>query len=450
MATISSALRRIKQDLQPFVPDSMIRRACHQVGHRWRQRQFDPVTTVHLFILQILCFNTAMTHLRHLAKVPINAASYCKARMRLPLPVLQLLLRDSAQAMARGQAKAGLWHGLQTWLTDGTSTIAPDTADLQKQFPQPRGQKKGCGFPQLKIIGLIDAFSGLIVEALCFPLYTHEQSKVWKLHPLLGAGDLLVGDRGLCSYVHLAMLSLRSIQGLFRLHQRQIVDFRPHRQHRRGRRHKVKGNPLPSSRFVKRLGKHDHLVEWIKPRRMPKWMDPRQWALLPQTLKLRELRYTIRSKGQRTRQVTIVTTLLDPRLYPKDQIIALYGVRWSVETHFAELKTTLKMRTVKSLTSMGAQKEVAVYCLVYNLIHLMMLEAAKRQGVEPDRISFIDTLRWLLSARPGETMPRLVVNPRRVDRHEPRVIKDRQDSYAWMTRPRAELRKTLKNQAKKA
>jgi hypothetical protein len=443
MASVSSCLSRIKQDLEPYLPQTSIRNACRQVGHCWRDRQFDPAGTLQLFILQVLNFNTAMIHLRHLAKAPINAASYCKARMRLPLPVLQLLLRESAAAMSGQIGRSGRWNGLRPWLTDATSTIAPDTPELQKQFPQPKDQKKGCGFPQLKILGLIDAFSGLIIEALCFPLYTHEQSKVWQLHPLLGKGDLLVGDRGFCSYVHLAMLQMRQIMGLFRMHQGRIVSFRPHRKgYRRGSKGK------PRSEFVRRLGKHDQLVKWLKPRQKPKWMEVEQWLSLPATLLVRELRYTLKAKGQRTRTVTIATTLLDPALYPKDQIIALYGVRWTVETHFAELKTTLKMRKVKSQTPMGAQKEVAVYCLVYNLVHLVMLKAAARQKVKPDRISFIDAVRWMLSARPGERMTRLVVNPLRLNRHEPRVIKDRGDSYAIMTQPRKKLRKALKKQGK--
>jgi Transposase DDE domain len=119
-------------------------------------------------------------------------------------------------------------------------------------------------------------------------------------------------------------------------------------------------------------------------------------------------------------------------------------VRWRVETHFAQLKTTLKMRKVKSKTSQGVFKELTVYALVYNLVHLVMLRAAERQKVEPDRISFIDTVRWLLSTQPGEKWPDLMVNPRRVDRHEPRVVKDREDTYTKMTRPRAELRKELR------
>src|SRR5882672_2258995 len=122
--------------------------------------------------------------------------------------------------MRRKQGAAGLWCGLKAYLVDGSSTIAPDTSDSQQAFGQPSGCKKGCGFPVPKVLGLFDAFSGLIVQVLAFPLYTHEQSKVWMLHPLLGAGDLLVGDRGFCSFVHLAMLSLRGIHGLFRIHQK--------------------------------------------------------------------------------------------------------------------------------------------------------------------------------------------------------------------------------------
>jgi Transposase DDE domain len=133
-----------------------------------------------------------------------------------------------------------------------------------------------------------------------------------------------------------------------------------------------------------------------------------------------------------------------------EDIAKLYNVRWTAETHFAELKTTLKMRKVKSMTPEGVKKELAVYCLVYNLVHAIMLQAAARQGVPPDRISFIDTVRWLLCAEPGADMPDLIVNPNRPGRHEPRVTKDRQDTHPKMCRPRNILRKDLKKWANNA
>jgi hypothetical protein len=339
MATFSRTLERIKQDLEPFLPATSILAACRDGGHKWRERDYGPVRTVHLFILQMLSFNTAMTHLRHLAKAVVKPPAYCRARMRLPLKVIQALLRQSSQAMRRTVGAEALWCGLRPYLVDGSSTIAPDTPDSQKAFGQPKGCKKGCSFPVPKVLGLFDAFTGMVVEALSFPLYTHEQSKVCQLHPLLRLGDLVVGDRGFCSFVHLTMLFSRGIHGLFRIHQKQIVDFRPHR--------KCSGRGRPKSRFVKRLGKHDQIVEWRAPDRPPRWMSPEQYAALPLTLRVRELRCQLPRKGQRTQCLTIATTLLDDKAYPKNKILELYGVRWTVETHFAELKTTLKMRRVK-------------------------------------------------------------------------------------------------------
>ena len=155
-----------------------------------------------------------------------------------------------------------------------------------------------------------------------------------------------------------------------------------------------------------------------------------------------------RTKGKRTHVVTIATTLLDAELYPKDDVAELYGIRWRVETRFSELKTTLKMRKLKAQSEDGVLKELAAYCLVYNMVRAVTAAAGLIQGVEPDRISFIDALRWLLWAAPGEPIPKLIVNPLRPDRHEPRVVKDRRQAYDYMTRPRAELRKGLKKPAK--
>jgi len=447
MASVSTSLRRIKQDLSEHLPESSIVAACASAGHQWRDRKLGPATTVQLFMLQTLWFNTAIEHLRRLAGFGFTAAAYCKARARLPLAALQQLLLDSSVSMrAAGDATsdglAGLWHGLRAILVDGSSTITPDTPSLQKAFGQPTGQKPGCGFPVPKTLGLFDAFTGMIIQMIAFPLFTHEQSRVWQLHPLLKGGDLLVGDRGFCSFVHLAMLQARGVMACFRLHQRQIADFRPNRKCR-DRFPKGRKKGKPTSTFLRRLGHHDQVVSWMRPPKMPAWMTAAQWALIPESLEVRELRYTIGANGQRTRVVTIATTLLDPLLYPRDAVAELYGVRWQVETHFAELKTTLKMRKLKCKTEEGIRKEMAIYCLVYNLVHAVMVKAAMQQGVTPDRISFIDTIRWLCLAESGEQVPRLVVNKKR-NRHEPRVIKDLPDSYNKMTKPRSVLRKEQK------
>jgi len=443
MASISRTLQRIKDDLHPFLPDEMIFEACSRAGHAWRQRLLDPVVTLHLFILQILNFNTAMTHLRHLAKYPVKAAAYCKARMRLPLATPQDLQRSSSVGMSEACDGRGLWCGLRADLVDGTSTITPDTPELDKTFKHPKGQKEGCGFPVPKLLALFDAFSGLVIERLGFPLSTHDPSKVWLLHPLLGRCGLLVGDRGFCSYEHLAMLHMRGLQGVFRMHQRQIVSFRRDRRMKRGK----KQSGRPTSRFLRRLGKHDHVVQWYKAKQKPRWLSVMEYRVLPVTLSVREVRYWQPRRGQRPLCVTIVTTLLDPVHDHKEKIADLYNVRSRAATQFGPLQTTLKLRKVTTRTVEGVRKELAISCLLYKLVHAVMVEAAWRQGTTPDRISFIDAVRWLLSADPGESLGVLMENRLRPGRHEPRVVKERHGSYPVMTHPRQTLRKALKNQA---
>jgi hypothetical protein len=81
-----------------------------------------------------------------------------------------------------------------------------------------------------------------------------------------------------------------------------------------------------------------------------------------------------------------------------------------------------------------------MYAVAYNLVRVTMGRAAVRQDVVPDRVSFIDALRWLRGAEAGEEMPELVVNPWRPGRSEPRCKKRRPKQFDLMRVPRAELR----------
>jgi hypothetical protein len=229
------------------------------------------------------------------------------------------------------------------------------------------------------------------------------------------------------------------------VHQRQIVDFTPGRPHvRPGEKTTQKG--LPRSRWLWGLGVVDQVVEWFKPVDAPEWMTAEEYAALPDTLVVRELRYDVGRPGFRTKSVTLVTTLLDAELYPLEALAELYGMRWRVELNLRHLKQTMKMDVLKCTTVEGVLKELAVYAIVYNLVCIVMMEAAKRQNVAVERISFIDALRWLMQAKPGDELPKLVVNPDRPDRVEPRVKKRRPKQFPLMTKPRAELRNDLMGQ----
>lgn len=436
MASIDSALTSVKRSLSSLIPEELIREAARQAGHVWRVRILDPVLTVQLLVLQALFSNTSLTHLRHLGASRVKASAMCQARARLPVAVLQELLDQMCQAAGA----SGLFHGHKLWLADGSSAATPDTAVLQKSYPQPSGQRKGCGFPLIKILGLFDAASGMLVKMILTSLHSHEQSIACQLHDQLSAGDVVLGDRGFCSYWHIALLHARQACCIFRMHQRQIVNFRS------GRRHRGKGERgRPTSRWIKRLGRHDQLVKWIKPANRPSWMSVAMFESMPATLLVREVRYTLSNPGYRSRCVTIATTLQDASECPKDEIVWLYGVRWEVETHFRQLKTTMKMRTLKCKSVEGVKKELLAFALAYNLTRSAMNQAARRQAVDIERISFIDTLRWLVSQTTEESMA-LIENPLRPDRYEPRAVKRRAKQYDLMNRPRTELRSRLSQQ----
>jgi hypothetical protein len=441
MVTLPQTLERVKSELARLLTPDSIRQVCAEHQHRWRERVLDPVTTIHLFIQQVLHGNTACLHLRHLSGEPVTAPGYCQARKRLPLAVLQAIVKRVARLLDQAAAEEELFCGHRTWLVDGSSFSMPDTPPLQAHFGQPGKQRPGCGFPVAHLLALFSAQTGALHEALALPLRTHDISHVQQVHPSLRAGDVLVADRALCSFAHLALILRGSLHAVFRMHQIQIVDFTSRRAHTVQGKHRQAG--LPTSRWIRRLGRHDQIVEWVKPRDQPKWMTAAEFDALPETIRVRELRYCIRVPGVRTREVTLVTTLLNPKRYPARTLAQLYAARWEVELNLRHIKITMGLDVLKCKTVPGVLKELNVFVLVYNLVRTVMLEAARRQKVKPNRISFIDAQRWLCSAKPGAELSALVINPLRPNRVEPRCLKRRMKEYDLMRRPRKELRQLL-------
>jgi hypothetical protein len=447
VGSILDALRRIKADVAAHLQAEVIEGLCHELGYVWRERTLGPVATVHAFLMQVLHSNTACDHVSHLMGRRFTGEAYAQARARLPLALFERLLAAVCQSLRPCRDEAERWCGLRVWLVDGSGCSMSDTEELQQAFGQPGGQRPGCGFPVAHLLMLFHAGTGLLQKAIVSPLRTHDLRHASKMHPELAPGDVLVGDRGFCSFAHLAQLAAAGFQGVMRIHQRMIVDFRIGRMHVPPRPFpKLKGaTGLPRSRWVKWLGHCDQVVEWYKPKQRPKWLDKEACAALPDSLLVRELRFQIQRPGFRVYEVTLVTTLLDPELYPAAELAQLYFDRWRVEVDLRHLKQTLGLDVLRCQTEAGVRKEICMLALVYNLVRLVMLKAARQQKVEPDRISFIDALRWLRTAQPGEEVPLLIVNPRR-QRVEPRVKKRRPKQFPLMKRPRAELRQALLSQ----
>src|SRR4029079_11978061 len=226
--------------------------------------------------------------------------------------------------MSRASSVISCWLRHRLMIIDGSSFSMPDTPELSDHFGH-HNQKRGCGFPTGRWLAVMHFGSGLIEKVLTAPWRSHDYSLIKQVHPELKADDVLIGDRAYSSFVHLALLVSQHLHGIFRAHQLLILDFTPHRAHVPPKQKNPKR--LPRSRWVKSLGKEDQLVEWYKPySKVPAWLTKRVWKLLPSTLLVRELRYTIARPGFRVHRVALVTTLLDPVRYPKEKLAEAYGL----------------------------------------------------------------------------------------------------------------------------
>jgi hypothetical protein len=460
-ASIAGAAARIKRADDPLgvLGRGAVGRVCEELGHDWRERELDPATTVALFVQQVLHGNCPCSEVRHLpaarragagSGADFTASAYCQARSRLPLAAYQALLTRVCDAALPATRQAEhLWLGRhRVFHVDGSSFSMPDTPELRQAFGVPSGTAEGCAFPVAHLLVLFSASTGLLLDAWAGPLRTGDAAQTPEAHLHLSPGDVVIGDDAFGTYAHLASLSAAGLHGLFPTHHVRIVDFTPGRPHTTDGKDAVAG--LPRSRWVRSLGVDDQLVEYFKPKQRSRWMTQAQWDALPASIVVRELRRTAAMPGGGRVTLTMATTLTDPAAYPAAALLELRLRRWDVETNLGHLKTTMKMDVLRCKTEAGVRKELAVFCLVYNLVRVTVLEAARRQEVAVSRVSFADALRWLRHARPGEPMPELMPVPHRPGRAEPRCRKRRPKQFPVMKKPRRVLREMLKNRVKNA
>jgi hypothetical protein len=207
---------------------------------------------------------------------------------------------------------------------------------------------------------------------------------------------------------------------------------------------------LPTSRWLRHLGKGDQVVEYFKPSQRPKWMTQEQYDAAPASIEVREIRRKVYLAGHRPRVLTIVTTLLDAQKYPAEEVVELTRQRWQVEVNLRHLKTTMGMEVLRCQSVEGVKKELWAFLLVYNLVQVIVLAAALRQKAARDRVSFADALYWVRHADPGEQLPDLLLVPYRPERLEPRAVKRRPKEYDRLNKPRAVMRRQLKRKPRKA
>ena len=401
-----------------------------------RERLYPPTVTLSMFMKQVLAADrscqqavnawAAQRAVEGLSVQSIRTGAYCQARRRLPLEMVTALMRETGHLLSDQAQPAWRWRGRAVKLADGTGISMPDTPENQVSYPQPSSQAEGVGFPLARLVAITCLSTGAVLDAAIGPHAGKGNTELDLMRGLLDTfseGDVLLADALYCNYFMIAQLQAAGVDVLFEQHGARNTDFR------RGRR----------------LGKHDHVVCWPKPKQRPKWMTPEQHQSFPDELTVREVKVDGR---------VLVTTMVNARQVPKVELFDLYACRWHVELDIRNLKTTLGMEVLRCQTPQMVEKELWVYLLAYNVIRLLMAQAAQHAGLHPRELSFKHTVQlwsvWSATALQTEPveMIRLIAQltvGNRPGRIEPRARKRRPKSYPWLKVPRAEARRQIRD-----
>ena len=360
--------------------------------------------------------------------------AYCRAKARLPVSEFPKALTATAQAADRGTPPQTLLQSRPIKAADGTILTLNDTPKNRAAYPALHSPEPN--FPMLRVVVLFSLLSGAILSLASGNLHTAELPLFSQLLDQLVQGDILLADRGFGNFILLALLQKLN----------RGVDFIG-----RSVRH------VDGRRRLKRLGKQDWLVQWQRSPNPSLWLPLAQWLALPQQMTVRMVRGSLYCKGFRVRQVTLVTTLLDPELYPAQEILQAYLRRWRLEMCLDDLKTTLEMEMLRSRSPEMVQREIYAHLIAHNLIRYTMAQAATQQTVPLERISFkgtLDALRQFTQAisqartqkKRRQLWTKLLVTlaadlvPERPGRSEPRAVKRKKNKYPRLNAPRHKFR----------
>jgi hypothetical protein len=422
-----------------YLPERLLSTSASGSGNR--NRLFSFRSTFWAFLSQALSPQTSCREVVRKVQsfcsgcqLPLPSSStsaYCQARGRVPLERLESIHKHLHETLA-GRIESGwLWLGHRVCVVDGTGIRLADTASNQAAYPQPANQQEGCGFPVMQVVACMCLHSAALIDWVSTRLTCHESPLLGRLLSHMKAGEVLLADRGFCSFANFAFCQERGIHAVMRLHQRRPKDLR----------------------LGQRLGKNQRLVTWVRPKKT-KHISDEEYLRQPKSITVRLVKVIVSVPGFRVRQVWIATTLIDPNVYPKEQLAQLYQRRWMIELNLRDIKTSMGAEALRCHSPEMVHKELCMFFIAYNLLRLLIACSARASHLQPYQISFkaaADTLRqfrkaicgcWRQPARSKtifKQMLQVIAQARvadRPNRNEPRAVKTRPKNYQRLTQPR--------------
>lgn len=417
------AFDRLRQSINPEWIDA----ALEATGTATIRRRRLPAEQVIWLVLGMAIYRQRpidglVSHL-DLALEGAGSASMAKsavsqARARLGDEPLKWLFERCSDKWAHESARRHAWRGLALYGVDGTSVRVPDSKENRKHFGSQNARNDELsGYPLARIVTLMALRSHILAGAVLGP-WGDERPYAKELWPKLPDDSLTLVDRNFLAAHILVGIETGGVN----------------------RHWLTRAKSTSSWSVVKKLGKGDELVE----------MTPSSHARarsedVPKVWPMRAIHY--RRPGFKPQ--TLLTSLLDAKLFPADEIRALYHERWEIELGYDEVKTDMldRQEAIRSKTVKGVLQELWAIALAYNLVRLEMERIADEADVSPSRISFVMSLRLIrdewawaaASTAPGaipknlrnlrEELKRFILPPRRSERRYPRAVKIKMSNY---------------------
>jgi hypothetical protein len=412
-----------------------------------RLRAYPPLVTLWIFMIQALSPDSScraavarwIAHMSQAGEKLVSSATggYCRARKRISLDWIRDLTEEIGTQLEL-EAHPATWRDLHVLIADGTQLNIQDTAKNCQKYPKRQGEQAR-GLPKLQLVGIFSLVTGALLKMKMGPIIgvgSGESSVLRQMLDTLEPKTLLLADRAFGGYFCLVSMLRRGTDFIVR----------------------KSPNHYRITCRERRLGRNDHLIRvhftGVPPRGVPlSWVD-----YLPEKIALREIRVNVHVRGFRAKTIDLVTSLLDPKKFPADEIRRLFAERWNIEVDFRVLKSTLGMNVLRCKDPTMVQKEVWAHLFGYNVIRLIMMDAAYAHGKSVRELSFKETLQLALAfedllwggARSDPTRWQkaytdLLTSIRssvrnRPGRIEPRLLKYRPKRYGFLKQPRAEAR----------
>ena len=368
--------------LAKYVPLSTVREVVASSGRKEKRVRLLPADVTALYAVAMWLFRDVsyeevlrclLESLRWLGS-PVNAIAATKgaitqARERLGWEAMRALYVRLAQPLATERTVGARYRSWLTVAMDGFTLDVPDTEENVAEFGYPGASRGSAAYPQVRAAALIETGTHAIFACAMGAYEVGEQTLCRELLPSLKPEMLLLADRAFLGFDLWTSAAATGADLLWRVKRNVRLPVR------------------------ERLADGSYLSE-IHP-------STKDFRNRTGGVPVRVVEYTVRGSDDVYR---LVTTILDPEKAPALELAALYPERWEIETAFDEIKTHLKGAKInlRSKTPDLVRQEFWALLVAHWALRSLIHEAALRQNLDPDGISFVHAVRLVKRTMPSK------------------------------------------------